>query len=76
MIIDVLKVSLNINLYLLCASAMAPRYEVAVGLNRGHKTTKLRVAKTKTKADRADKTLKIRPARLKGVSQLCFNTFF
>lgn len=54
---------------------MAPRYEVAVGLNRGHKTTKLRVAKTKTKADRADKTLKIRPARLKGVSQLCFKNF-
>ncbi|XP_044728725.1 60S ribosomal protein L36 [Chrysoperla carnea] len=44
---------------------MAPRYELAVGLNRGHKTSKLRVAKTK--GDKVDKTLKIRPARLKGI---------
>lgn len=44
---------------------MAPRYELAVGLNRGHKTTKIRVAKNKSEKE---KTLCIRPARLKGVS--------
>lgn len=38
---------------------MAPRYEVAVGLQRGHKTTK--ISSGKGKAD------KIRPARNKGV---------
>ncbi|KAL3275454.1 hypothetical protein HHI36_020214 [Cryptolaemus montrouzieri] len=38
--------------------SMAPRYEIAVGLQKGHKTTK--IASGKTKAD------KIRPARLKG----------
>lgn len=38
---------------------MAPRYEIAVGLQKGHKTTK--VAGGKTKAG------KIRPARLKGI---------
>lgn len=37
---------------------MAPRYEVAVGLNKGHKTTKIPAGKTK-----ADK---VRPSRLKG----------
>ncbi|KAJ3665276.1 hypothetical protein Zmor_000778 [Zophobas morio] len=37
---------------------MAPRYEIAVGLQRGHKTTKIASGKT------ADK---IRPARLKGI---------
>lgn len=44
---------------------MAPRYELAVGLNRGHKTTKIRVAKNKSEKE---KTVAIRPARLKGVS--------
>ncbi|XP_023016056.1 large ribosomal subunit protein eL36 [Leptinotarsa decemlineata] len=35
---------------------MAPRYEIAVGLQRGHKTTKI------------DKKInKVRPARLKGI---------
>lgn len=47
------------------AHRMAPRYELAVGLNRGHKTTKIRVAKNKSEKE---KTLCIRPARLKGVS--------
>ncbi|KAF7993914.1 hypothetical protein HCN44_011183 [Aphidius gifuensis] len=42
---------------------MAPRYEIAVGLNKGHKTSKIRVAKTK--AEQA-KTVTLRPARLKG----------
>ncbi|XP_043277113.1 60S ribosomal protein L36 [Venturia canescens] len=42
---------------------MAPRYELAVGLNKGHKTTKIRV--TKNKAEK-EKTVALRPARLKG----------
>lgn len=37
---------------------MAPRYEIAVGLNKGHKTTKISAGKTKDG--------KIRPARRKG----------
>ncbi|XP_044745566.1 60S ribosomal protein L36-like [Coccinella septempunctata] len=37
---------------------MAPKYELAVGLHRGHKTT--RITADKTKSD------KIRPSRLKG----------
>ncbi|RZF39875.1 hypothetical protein LSTR_LSTR008480 [Laodelphax striatellus] len=41
---------------------MAPRYEMAVGLQRGHKTTKIVMGKTKK-----DKKNKIRPARLKGL---------
>lgn len=44
---------------------MAPRYELAIGLNKGHKTTKIRVAKNKSEKE---KTVAIRPARLKGVS--------
>ncbi|KAG5888621.1 hypothetical protein JTB14_022637 [Gonioctena quinquepunctata] len=36
---------------------MAPRYEIAVGLQRGHKTTKIDKSKIN----------KIRPARLKGI---------
>ncbi|KAG7199885.1 hypothetical protein KM043_014331 [Ampulex compressa] len=44
-------------------SRMAPRYELAVGLNKGHKTTKIRVAKNKSEKER---TVAIRPARLKG----------
>lgn len=43
---------------------MAPKYEIAVGLQKGHKTSKIRVAKTKT-----DKKNKIVPARFKGVSK-------
>lgn len=46
---------------------MAPRYEMAVGLQRGHKTTKIVMGKSKK-----DKKHKIRPARLKGVS-IIFN---
>lgn len=59
---------------------MAPRYELAVGLNRGHKTTKIRVAKNKNEKK---KTVCVLPARLKGVSihsiyscLLFFFTFF
>nr|CAJ17423.1 ribosomal protein L36e [Agriotes lineatus] len=39
---------------------MAPRYEIAVGLQKGHKTTKI-------PAGKSGKTNKIRPARLKGI---------
>ncbi|XP_003701328.1 ribosomal protein L36 [Megachile rotundata] len=42
---------------------MAPRYELAVGLNRGHKTTKIRVAKNKNEKK---KTVCVLPARFKG----------
>lgn len=42
---------------------MAPKYEIAVGLNRGHRTSKIPAGKT-----RKDRPQKIRPARLKGVS--------
>jgi hypothetical protein len=42
---------------------MAPRYELAVGLRKGHRTTKIRVGKIKQ-----DKKHTIRPSRLKGVS--------
>ncbi|XP_012281837.1 60S ribosomal protein L36 [Orussus abietinus] len=42
---------------------MAPRYELAVGLNKGHKTSKIRVAKNKSERE---KTVVVRPARLKG----------
>jgi Ribosomal protein L36e len=42
----------------------SPRYEMAVGLNKGHKTTKIVWGKSKT----ADKKIKVRPSRLKGVS--------
>ncbi|KAF5278928.1 hypothetical protein FQR65_LT15487 [Abscondita terminalis] len=38
---------------------MAPRYEIAVGLQKGHKTTKIKAGKTKAE--------KMRPARLKGI---------
>lgn len=50
---------------MLCYLRMAPRYELAVGLNKGHKTTKIRVAKTKSEKE---KTVCLRPSRLKGVS--------
>ncbi|XP_041980425.1 60S ribosomal protein L36 [Aricia agestis] len=43
---------------------MAPRFEIAVGLRKGHKTTKISAGK---KTQIADKTIKIRPARLKGL---------
>ncbi|PSN40959.1 60S ribosomal protein L36 [Blattella germanica] len=41
---------------------MAPRYELAVGLRKGHRTTKIRVAKNKQ-----DRKHTIRPSRLKGI---------
>ncbi|KAF4532286.1 hypothetical protein B566_EDAN007258 [Ephemera danica] len=41
----------------------APRYEMAVGLNKGHKTTKIVWAKNK---QTADKKYKIRRSRLRG----------
>ncbi|CAB3378189.1 large ribosomal subunit protein eL36 [Cloeon dipterum] len=40
----------------------SPRYEMAVGLNKGHKTTKIVWGKTKT----SDKKIRVRPSRLKG----------
>ncbi|XP_076233732.1 ribosomal protein L36 [Calliopsis andreniformis] len=43
---------------------MAPTYELAVGLNKGHKTTKIRVAKNKN--EKKEKTVRVLPARLKG----------
>lgn len=49
---------------------MAPRYELAVGLRRGHKTTKIeRVGKVSGK-ELAAKSEKLRQARTKGVSYL------
>lgn len=48
---------------------MAPRYELAVGLRRGHKTTKIeRVGKTGKEL--SSKSEKIRQARTKGVSSI------
>ncbi|XP_063990725.1 large ribosomal subunit protein eL36 [Diachasmimorpha longicaudata] len=47
----------------LISRRMAPRYELAVGLTKGHKTTKIRVAKNKVEKE---KTVVLRPARLKG----------
>jgi Ribosomal protein L36e. len=50
---------------------MAPRYELAVGLHKGHRTTKIRVARNKQ-----DKKHTIRPSRLKGVSyKILYNVF-
>lgn len=43
---------------------MAPRYEIAVGLRRGHRTSKITCSK-----NRVNKQHKIRPARLKGVNK-------
>lgn len=53
---------------------MAPRYELAVGLRRGHKTTKIeRVGKVSGK-ELAAKSEKLRQARTKGVSYyICIN---
>ncbi|CAH2087184.1 60S ribosomal protein L36 [Nymphalis io] len=42
---------------------MAPRFEIAVGLRKGHKTTKISAGKKGI----TDKAIKIRPARLKGL---------
>lgn len=57
---------------------MAPRYELAVGLRRGHKTTKIeRVGKVSGK-ELAAKSEKLRQARTKGVSQVfngCISLF-
>ncbi|KOB65602.1 Ribosomal protein L36 [Operophtera brumata] len=41
---------------------MAPRFEIAVGLRKGHKTTKISAGRKGI----TDKAIKIRPARLKG----------
>ncbi|XP_034253031.1 60S ribosomal protein L36 [Thrips palmi] len=43
---------------------MAPRYELAVGLDKGHKTTKIRFLKSAS--EKVDKQNKLRPARTKG----------
>lgn len=43
---------------------MAPRYEICVGLNKGHKTTKIKQLKYKGE----HKTKGVRPQRLKNVS--------
>lgn len=52
------------NLYCDILGIMAPpKHEMSVGLNKGHKTTKIPMGKS-----RSDKKHKIRPARLKGVS--------
>ncbi|GBP21886.1 60S ribosomal protein L36 [Eumeta japonica] len=42
---------------------MAPRFEIAVGLRKGHKTTKISAGRKGI----TDKAIKIRPARLKGL---------
>ncbi|XP_066590677.1 large ribosomal subunit protein eL36 [Prorops nasuta] len=42
---------------------MAPKYELAVGLQKGHKTTKIRVSSNKIKLQ---KKVALRPSRLKG----------
>lgn len=44
---------------------MAPRYEICVGLNKGHKTTKIKQLKYKGE----HKTKGVRPQRLKNVSK-------
>lgn len=59
---------------------MAPRYELAVGLKRGHKTTKIeRVGKVSGK-ELAAKSEKLRQARTKGVSNqifiICYLLFY
>lgn len=49
---------------------MAPRYELAVGMKRGHKTTKIeRVGKVSGK-ELSAKSEKLRQARTKGVSNV------
>lgn len=49
---------------------MAPRYELAVGMRRGHKTTKIeRVGKVSGK-ELSAKSEKLRQARTKGVSSI------
>ncbi|CAK1581252.1 unnamed protein product [Parnassius mnemosyne] len=49
---------------LLCQTViMAPRFEIAVGLRKGHKTTKISAGKKGI----TDKAIRIRPARLKGL---------
>lgn len=45
---------------------MAPRFDICVGLNRGFRTTKIPSGKPG-----GDKKYKVRPARVKGVSD-CF----
>jgi large subunit ribosomal protein L36e len=52
---------------------MAPRYELAVGMKRGHKTTKIeRVGKVSGK-ELSAKSEKLRQARTKGVSNIKYN---
>lgn len=53
---------------------MAPRYELAVGMKRGHKTTKIeRVGKVSGK-ELSAKSEKLRQARTKGVSNINYNS--
>lgn len=53
---------------------MAPRYELAVGMKRGHKTTKIeRVGKVSGK-ELSAKSEKLRQARTKGVSNVKYNS--
>ncbi|CAH0399570.1 unnamed protein product [Chilo suppressalis] len=48
----------------ICQSGnMAPRFEIAVGLRKGHKTTKISAGRKGI----TDKAIRIRPARLKGL---------
>lgn len=47
---------------------MAPRYELAVGLRKGHHTTKIRAVKPTLE----NKKKKIKPSHLKGV---CFTLY-
>jgi len=55
---------------------MAPRYELAVGLRRGHKTTKIeRVGKVSGK-ELSAKSEKLRQARTKGVSNMSLKILF
>jgi len=49
---------------------MAPRYELAVGMKRGHKTTKIeRVGRVSGK-ELSAKSEKLRQSRTKGVSNI------
>jgi len=51
---------------------MAPRYELAVGLRRGHKTTKIDSV-SKPGKELTAKIEKLRQSRIKGVSKILFS---